>query len=433
MSIYYVPAGFEDYYNKYLVIYGKNKKHDQESTDFVGKSTRIWKTNEHQYTQVSSSFKDPVLPKESYDYCTCLMSPAYLKMNKIEMCLVNPFVKNITNSSLRDLGIQVIADSGGFQFITDTTDFIDPLKLVKAYNRCANLGMDLDIPLMPGIGMDLIKACAKIQTTNRELFEEHVNRKVNLVTIIHGRNIDERKLWIDLIGNEDSEYVSIGGMLRMPPSQVPRILLFLEHILLVLSRYKKINYLHCLGVTGTDAFFVYSLLHHLGLVKNIGGDSVSHIMSSAAGDTYTLFPWKTYHRPQSFHMEVEPSCSCPVCRTFSDLRFQKTTYVSASHALYVKEKRKKYVVTLTDLMLNQEISLREYLALVNLKTSHEVIHQAIEYAQDFKATGKWKPIKLKKNSLFASSKPKERLDPMMIERVTKVVKNYEKYYQKGFL
>lgn len=432
MSVFYVPAGLEQTVNNYHTLYTKAEAHEQESSDFID-GRRIWKTKTHTLEYVASNYNRSVVPEDEYTYCIPNNGPAYLKLNGMRLILVNPFNKSLyMPSSFRDAGLQVIADSGGFQFISNKSEFIEPISLAKSYNRCATLGMDLDIPPRSGIGKDLVLASAKVQNANYELMSQHINKKVHLVTIIHGRNLDERKLWMDTIGREDSEYISVAGLLRMFSTDIPMELSFLEQLLLVISRYRNTKYIHCLGLTSMPAIFVFALLDHLGVVKNIGGDSVSYILSSSSGGSFSFYPWNMYKIPKNFHVNAMPACSCPICRSTLDFRLNGT-YLMKGHNLYIKNKHKEYITNLTNLLLDEQIKVPEFLALTNLSTPRHVVEKCIEYVQEFKASGQYKPIKRKKNTLFNSKTKVDKIDPKAVEVVTRIIKNYEKYYQKGFL
>lgn len=438
MSVAYVPAGYEHMVRGHLTMYSRVEPHEKETSTFVGVGRRIWETKSRKTEQNSSTHSVSLLPDEQYDVCTPVMSGAFLKLNGINMCLVNPHgrfsgksQKNLI-STLRDLGLQVICDSGGFQLFSGTTDFVDPVHVAKSYNRCATLGMDLDIPTRPGLPFNFLDAMAKAQMANREVMESIINNKVHLVTVVHGLSYDLVDRWTDLIGRFDSPFVSIAGFARMPPNpQVPAELRIIENLCMLLSKYKKITYLHCLGATSPVNFFTYSLFDHLGLVKNIGGDSVGFLVQGASGTSSNLFPWKQSQLPKEFHIEVQPACSCPFCVTAKDLRVVNS-WAFKAHCLYNKNQHKNYIVHLTRLLLDGEIKIPEFLQLTNLPLDKILIERCINYVQEFKASGrKFKPISRTKRALFNTHKTgvnKEQLD-----NIEDIIRRYEKYHEKRFL
>ena len=432
MSVFYVPASSEMLVNMQSTAYSKVEPHEKETSDFID-THRVWKSEYRKSEYICNGFGRTVLPDDTYDVCVPVMGAAYLKLNNIKMCLVNPHNRSsIMPASYRDAGLQVIADSGGFQLVTNKTDFIDPVELAKSYNSVATLGMDLDIPPRIGIPNEQIVALAKIQNANYERISEHLNSKVHMVTVLHGRSLDERKMWMDVIGREDSKFISVAGLLRMYTTDIPLELLCIEQLLLTVSRYKKTKYIHCLGSTSTMASFVYALLDHLGIVKNIGGDSVSHVLNIASGQLFSLYPWDNIKVPKNFHTTVLPSCSCPICTTLHDYRLLNG-YLGKAHALYNRNEQKNYIVHLTNLLLNGDIKIPEFLSLTNLTTAPDVVQRCIDYASEFKATGKFKELKRRGNNLFASKKVAKKISPEDIKIVDKIIKNYEKYYQTRFL
>lgn len=432
MSVFYVPASSEMLVNMQSTAYSKVEPHEKETSDFID-THRVWKSEYRKSEYICNGFGRTVLPEDTYDVCVPVMGAAYLKLNNIKMCLVNPHNKSSAMpASYRDAGLQVIADSGGFQLVTNKLDFIDPVELAKSYNSVATLGMDLDIPPRIGIPNEQIVALAKIQNANYERISEHLNSKVHMVTVLHGRSLDERKMWMDVIGREDSEFISVAGLLRMYTTDIPLELLCIEQLLLTVSRYKKTKYIHCLGSTSTMASFVYALLDHLGIVKNIGGDSVSHVLNIASGQLFSLYPWGNIKVPKNFHTTVLPSCSCPICTTLHDYRLLNG-YLGKAHALYNRNEQKNYIVHLMNLLLNGDIKIPEFLSLTNLTTAPDVVQRCIDYASEFKATGKFKELKRRRNNLFASKKVAKKISPEDIKIVDKIIKNYEKYYQTRFL
>ena len=432
MSVFYVPASSEMLVNMQSTAYSKVEPHEKETSDFID-THRVWKSEYRKSEYICNGFGRTVLPEDTYDVCVPAMGAAYLKLNNIKMCLVNPHNKSSAMpASYRDAGLQVIADSGGFQLVTNKTDFIDPVELAKSYNSVATLGMDLDIPPRIGIPNEQIVALAKIQNANYERISEHLNSKVHMVTVLHGRSLDERKMWMDVIGREDSEFISVAGLLRMYTTDIPLELLCIEQLLLTVSRYKKAKYIHCLGSTSTMASFVYALLDHLGIVKNIGGDSVSHVLNIASGQLFSLYPWGNIKVPKNFHTTVLPSCSCPICTALHDYRLLNG-YLGKAHALYNRNEQKNYIVHLTNLLLNGDIKIPEFLSLTNLTTAPDVVQRCIDYASEFKATGKFKELKRRRNNLFTSKKVAKKISPEDIKIVDKIIKNYEKYYQTRFL
>ena len=431
MSVFYVPASSEMLVNMQSTAYSKVELHEKETSDFID-THRVWKSEYRKSEYICNGFGRTVLPDDTYDVCVPVMGAAYLKLNNIKMCLVNPHNKSSAMpASYRDAGLQVIADSGGFQLVTNKLDFIDPVELAKSYNSVATLGMDLDIPPRRGLPLELTLALARVQNANYEAISEHLNSKVSMVTILHGGDIDAAKRWMDVIGREDSQFISVAGLLRMETDTIPVELRAIERILLAVSRYKHTKYVHCLGSTSTMASFIYGLLDHLRIVKNIGGDSVSHVLNIASGQLFSLYPWTNVKVPKNFHTTVLPSCSCPICSTLHDYRLLNG-YPGKAHALYNRNEQKNYIVHLTNLLLEGDIKIPEFLSLTNLTTSPDVIQMCIDYASEFKATGKFRELKRKKSKLFTRN-TKPQASKEVIDRIKFIINNYEKYYQTRFL
>jgi hypothetical protein len=102
----------------------------------------------------------------------------------------------------REVGLKMIADSGGAQIKFRTANYVDPEHVINAYNTCADYGMALDIPPRPGVdasNKSALRILARIQKKNNELFKAKRRPDLGLLNVIHGTRPDDFRLWIDTV------------------------------------------------------------------------------------------------------------------------------------------------------------------------------------------------------------------------------------------
>lgn len=105
---------------------------------------------------------------------------------------------------------KMFIDSGGFLLLVGTADFIDPKELALYYNKYANLGMALDIPLgNPRLHtMERGIFHAHVQRLNTEIIKKNLDSSVTLYNICHGATPEIRKRYIEIVKDNDLEHWS---------------------------------------------------------------------------------------------------------------------------------------------------------------------------------------------------------------------------------
>lgn len=428
MAVYYVPAGMESYLNTNTTLYAVDDKSPRAST--FTRFDKLWTTGQHKLRYSKQPFNHPLRFQDGYDRCTSFTGPAYFKDNGIKMVLINPASKPHGYNSLKDAGIITICDSGGFQLLKGTQSFIDPVEVGKSYNRLANIGMDLDIPAS-WCKMEKadFKALALIQKANYERMKEVVKPSVKLCLVNHGYDVEARQRNFEYLDRpaSDVEYLSVAGFAVDIRSPIRYELRFVEAILNAIATYPKVKYLHCLGATSFNCFAVYCLIEHLGLVKNIGGDSVSYLMDQASG-RYTLnYPFLRYVFPKNTHVFTRLNCQCNVCTLVQDATLINS-YLSNSHNLLAYKGHIEYLYDLTGHMIKGDISIADYLKISTLNIPLPDYQKLYDYVMEFAATRKFKPLAgVRTNSLF-----ERKVNKNVYAHYEKVIEAYEAYYQKRF-
>lgn len=433
MPIHLVPAGLElitDSSTCLFSTYNAKTKKDREVSSFASK-VKKWFLKDRIVEQQNYAYGDPYSIDPRYSLCSSNVGPFFLKQNNFEYILMNLSTGiNVKYNPCKYIeGIKTFVDSGGFQLFTGALDFIDPKELAQTYNRVASIGVDLDIPCdSPQVTRPYLEACAKIQKANYEVLSANVNKDVELLRVSHGKNLEYRKIFMDILAPENPKYLSIAGaVVGIEGPRKPFIIA--EAILYFASQFKNLEYIHCLGYTDSKAWVVYSLIEQLGLVKNIGGDSVSFLMNSASG-TFNL-PKGAFTLSRNVHASTPCYCTCSVCRNAKDLRLLNSSRLLHSHNLYILNKRKEFTYNTVKELLNGNIKYGEFLKETGIKMTQKHLHELVDYIQEVKANKFRELSKVKSSSLFGNIP-----HPMPVELATKynrIIKNYENYYKERFL
>lgn len=427
MSVIFVPAGLEGLAHKQMTLYSAVAHNEQEQT-IIG-NTRRYFTHTRDIEYIDTKCSQYIPPAEDYTFATSVIGPAFIKSNGIKIILLNPSGKdNMKHSTYMDAGIHVISDSGGFQLYSGVKEFIDPVKLAHKYNRICTIGMDLDVPILNGIDRDHVIALGKLHRLNHLTMKEHCSKRVNLCMISHGVTIDDRQLYYDTVQRENVEYIAIAGLRKAfySGSDYPQYLT--EHLLHLISNYPHTKYIHGLGTTSYQAFFVYSVLDYYKLVNAIGGDSVTYILNAASGQYFRMLQQTGYVHPEQY-VESVPACSCSICKTTMDNRLFKGQ-IAWAHNLLGTWERVKFIQNLTNEYLSGNVKLNEFIAILDIGLTKQQVLETVEYVQQFMSKGFHKRNTNKK-SLFG--KTHRHIDAKLNADYTKVIQRYEAYYKKRIM
>ena len=275
-----------------------------------------------------------------------------------DMLLFNPIhaPKSLNTYPYRSNGIDILIDSGGFQLIQGTSDFVSPQDTVDFYNRCASIGVGLDFPAPPFVDALLYRENCNLQKINNAFIRANVKERVTIAPVVHGTTPKTRQHCLETVWRKGRDpVITISGMISKRGASLDVMKQRLACLALVLSQTRKdVVYYHLLGATSIFWHAVNTLLATSGYVNSIGGDSVSHRQASIGG-SYSILPH--FDGPASFRQPVVTEqaahlpCSCPICviagdaRVLRDFRISELhhTFVAASVKKYVEENVKQYV------------------------------------------------------------------------------------------
>lgn len=435
MSVMLVPAGMECFTQMSRNFFLKDEKNESEHSIIAPDVKDFFLPDRHiRYTSIN--YGDTPVIDEDYHLMAPTLGPAFLKEIGIKMGLINHALKKIYMNPLKDCGIITILDSGGFQLFSGKKEFIDPVDVVNEYNKFADIGMDLDIPLQLTDDIDSLKAIALVQKANYEVMRKRLKKGVSIALVSHGITIDEREIFYDILDRYNAKYVSIAGLARQQETTYGE-LYSAEAIAQAISLFPNLVYLHCLGATGMDDFIVYSLFYHLGLVKNIGADSTVFAYRGAVGEYETL-PSRLMTISKNRYIHHDLSCSCPVCALTHDSRVINSFIPLASHSLFVRKKRLDMCVNIVKRYLEGKVTAHELLEMCASRMGVMRFNNLVRYIKEFKQTKRFKKanyptIKYSK-ALFYSDYDDGDSEDMddFTKRWLTIMRAYEEYHKKRF-
>lgn len=178
--------------------------------------------------------------------------------------------------------VTVLADSGGFQYVSGKADWVNPVELADWYNDNVDAGMQLDIPLTVPLGARSLKRYTNLQNRITSLMRSRLKPHVELVNVVHGKTMDNRRRYRDAIEEEhgDLNRFAFGGMVSYGP-------LGLAHTATeFINTGKRYSQYHMLGITSSLMFPVLVAMGHLGWQPHITSDSSTHKMAANARTQY---------------------------------------------------------------------------------------------------------------------------------------------------
>jgi queuine/archaeosine tRNA-ribosyltransferase len=287
---------------------------------------------------------------------------------------------NRTQGRPKHSNLTILSDSGGFQYMTEVADLINPIELVKWYNSNVDAGMALDLPISIS-DTELVKRAAKVQKKNLQLMLKYKAPHVELLNIIQGVTNEEARLYRSIVERPDINRVALGGVYRR--QLVPGI----EYISDLTHTGQKYDQYHILGVFSTPHVASMVALSNLGdKPPHITSDSTTHIQSAknhAYHHHYDLY--KTHKRILFGLNGTKPNtyntlpCQCAVCTVvkyqdiFGFLPGQMIMNLVAIHNANVF---KKYVNIIQDAV--QSLPYHEFTDLIVKQVSHIKSENALD-------------------------------------------------------
>jgi len=432
MSLHYVPAGVEIYSATSAQVLITNKPNDIEETEF-GKKYKHWRTRERTVSLVVKSLRNGVNIKHTADAVIPIFNSSFIRAAGLTKVLANPIHGNYVREPYESKGIESIIDSGGFQLLKGTTDFVHPDDVVERYNREANIGMPLDLPVRAAVEGSFFDPVSKMIKANDDYILKRLDKKVNLALISHGSTVSLRKRRLDVL-DRDAEVVAIAGLNIKPRPGVDHILNNVENLMYVVHRYhKRTRYFHVLGVTSKLWFFMYALLEASGYVREIGADSVSHRLGALVG-IYDTSDFQAIPLTKGLDYRHTLPCNCPVCSAIDDMRVIQTQLVLESHNLWVRAQQAQLMSDMARSYIKGTLPLKIIYDTLALKLGMAKFQHIVHYAQEIMASGKYRPIKPERgnNTLFSSVKPQSSASGPLVDQYAAIIKKYEKFHKQSF-
>ena len=350
--------------------------------------------------------------------------------------LVNPYhaVKNYEHN-YSVFGKKVIVDSGGFQMLRGTSEFVDPDNLIDFYNKFGDICMPLDLPLPANVEPYYFDAVTRMMRANDQYMEPKLADGKILALISQGSTTANRLRRLDGLKRK-SDVVAIAGLNTLVDGDSStKTMTALSNGLSVIDMLRKDTvYFHFLGVTGNFWMILYSIMVGSGYVKRCGGDSVSFRMSSING-SYNIGLGGNNARAENIlrgqKTPIGTTCRCPVCRVLTDTRCLTDARLLEAHNLWNAVETKNLIADSVEVYLAGRCTLRD---LANQwlagRFGYELLSKAVDYLNEVMQKGyrEWKPKKA--SSLFAAGSTKT---PPGLDHYEKIIRKYEHYHRAKFL
>jgi hypothetical protein len=208
VTLHYVPAGAYPNYTSSSLIYWRKLPVNEH--DFSKPAEGFWMEKESAF-RVRAADREllictrpdrwrPCLHDYSWEGCfnTSLYQKGGLGERYIKHALFsahNCFKTQLwTRNFLTSDHVKIMADSGGAQVKARVTPYIDPKEVIKWSNHVADYVMSVDLcPSAPDVMFnDVVKACAKIQKQNNEVFKKYKKDSLKLINVIHGHTLEQQ-------------------------------------------------------------------------------------------------------------------------------------------------------------------------------------------------------------------------------------------------
>ena len=179
--------------------------------------------------------------------------------------------------------VSVVGDSGGFQYVSGAIDYVNPQELGKWYSSNVDSGMQLDIPITVPLEDKVLKDFAKFQIRNNRMVTEHLADHVDLFNVIHGKTINQRLMFKDIIEKAfpDAKCMGLGGMRSFGSLGTANLMAN------IVGEGKRYAQYHLLGITSSNLFPVLICMAGLNPHSpHITSDSASHKLAAKSRKMY---------------------------------------------------------------------------------------------------------------------------------------------------
>ncbi len=213
-----------------------------------------------------------------------------------------------------DQHTKIIADSGGFQLVKGTVDYIDPKELVTWYNDNVDWGMVLDTPLASN-GLEIYTRSAKVQAENTRIMMDNKRPGLELLNIIHGAVGKEMDTFRKIVERPDIDRLAVGGI------YFGSILSSIDRLCAIMTGGQRYKHYHALGIANITQTIPLMRLSGSDIAPLITSDSSSHLQAANGRKYYK--PNGTEALPEvlfyadagGYHPGGNQllNCTCPIC------------------------------------------------------------------------------------------------------------------------
>lgn len=295
----YIPAALcLDQYN--ITIYVRYCRSKWPNDIYIKQrdSGMIWLVcPDREIVIVNHSFEVTCFHPNNFDVCMNLDMFNQETINNLGLNYVmNNFVHDCGNRSSansrakgnihpdgHDRRVTVVGDSGGFQYVSGQSEYVNPVELGKWYSKNVDAGMQLDIPLSVQLPDKELLKFAQTQNRTTEVIKANMDPRVELFNVTHGKTIEQRSKYREIIetANPDTKRMAMGGMRSFGPLGIANTLQS------VFSEGKRYSQYHLLGITSSNIFPV--LICMSGIADHsphITSDSASHKLAAKSKKMY---------------------------------------------------------------------------------------------------------------------------------------------------
>jgi hypothetical protein len=214
--------------------------------------------------------------------------------------------------------ITYVADSGGFQLMTEKVDFIDPYKLAEWYSKNIDWGMVLDIPIRDDeMPLDMVRRLARSQKKNSDVILDNLSENVELINIVHGISPAQKQAYGEIVLDDRIRRLAMGGMYYQ------NVVFTTNDLYTNLMNNTHYKHLHILGVYNVAQMAIIIRLANSPINNMfITSDASTHLQSARSKLMHSQLSQKSPPKrvnigdadriPSVFN---HANCHCKVCRS----------------------------------------------------------------------------------------------------------------------
>jgi queuine/archaeosine tRNA-ribosyltransferase len=286
----------------------------------------------------------------------------------------------------------LISDSSGFQMATfarkNKIFDLSPLQILRWMEANADIAMNLDVP-----PWDNFNASLKASVENFNFFEiNRLNFDMKLYNILHGKTLDEMKIWYHSV--EGFESFNGWALGVRPANNV--YLQVIGYLFLQEKGAKDFNTnFHMFGISGIKNMLVMAMLSNY-FDSSITFDSSSYI-SGSRFKTFILPKYirhsVDFGRSSTRGMKSIP-CNCPVCSslTIEELYLQEGT---DSYTLIPLHNLYQYIEVnrMINCLITDDYAFTEYAKSVNEEETINTVNDMLAHYESHGCTSTYEKYK----------------------------------------